>query len=168
MSNKDSAIKVADIIRDSGGHLVGRTRLQKIAYLLEAAGCGSGFQFSYHYYGPYSEQVADAAIQAQAQGLLQEEERQTTWGTTYSVYKTNTESVQETSARSKLIMTANQANAVDLELASTAAYLANQGSQDAWSSTANLKPDKAKKHLDSAKKLYKELYQLSDSLPNIK
>ncbi|WP_027187786.1 hypothetical protein [Desulfovibrio cuneatus] len=168
MPNKDSATKVVDIIRDSGGRLVGRTRLQKIAYLLEVAGCGNGFQFSYHYYGPYSEQVADAAIQAQTQGLLQEEEKHTTWGTTYSVYKTNVENVQVDTARCRLIKVANQADAVDLELAATAAYLANQGSQDAWISTANLKPDKAKKHLDSAKKLYKALHRLSGCLPDIK
>ena len=40
--------------------LVGRTRFQKTAYFLEAAGVGYGFDFSYHYYGPYSEELAVA------------------------------------------------------------------------------------------------------------
>jgi hypothetical protein len=39
-------------------------------------------------------------------------------------------------------------------LAATAIYLAQQGSKDAWSSTESLKPEKAKKHFDSAKELY--------------
>jgi hypothetical protein len=37
-SRKYGPQKVADIIRDAGGKIVGRTRLQKIGYLLELLG----------------------------------------------------------------------------------------------------------------------------------
>jgi hypothetical protein len=40
------------IVRDAGGHIVGRTRLQKIAFMLEPAGLGGGFPFRYKHYGP--------------------------------------------------------------------------------------------------------------------
>ena len=52
--------KVADIIRDAGGKVVGRTRLQKLGYLLELSGLGDGFSFEYRHYGPYSEELAAA------------------------------------------------------------------------------------------------------------
>ncbi len=44
--------ETAEIVRDVGGRIVGRTRLQKIAYLLELAGFGVGFRFEYRHFGP--------------------------------------------------------------------------------------------------------------------
>ena len=43
------------IVRDAGGEITGRTRLQKIAYLLEAVGCGDGFHFFCKHHDPFSE-----------------------------------------------------------------------------------------------------------------
>ena len=40
MRRKRDTEKVAAIIRDAGGKIVGRTRLQKTGYLLELAGLG--------------------------------------------------------------------------------------------------------------------------------
>ena len=68
MADLSEAQKAAEIVRDAGGHIVGRTRLQKIAYLLEITGLGAGFPFRYKHYGPYSEQLADAAETAQIFG----------------------------------------------------------------------------------------------------
>jgi uncharacterized protein len=87
-SDRKSEIeKVADIIRDAGGTIVGRTRLQKIAYLLELAGVGSGFPFEYRHYGPYSEELALATRMAAMVGLVDEQERAASWGGSYSIYK---------------------------------------------------------------------------------
>jgi uncharacterized protein YwgA len=58
--------KAAEIVRDAGGRIVGRTKLQKVAYLLELAGLGDGFQFEYRHYGPYSEDLAGAIQMANA------------------------------------------------------------------------------------------------------
>ena len=47
LERKRDVDKVAEIIRAAGGEIVGRTRLQKVAYLLELAGLGHGFRFEY-------------------------------------------------------------------------------------------------------------------------
>jgi hypothetical protein len=78
--------QAAEIVKDTGGRLVGRTKLQKVAYLLELAGLGAGFQFEYRHYGPYSEDLADAMQLAVAFDLVSEEERKADWGGTYSIY----------------------------------------------------------------------------------
>ncbi len=72
--------RVAQIVSDLGGRVVGRTKLQKIAYLLEATGLGEGFSFEYRHYGPYSEELTSAARSARLLGLLTEDECPTTWG----------------------------------------------------------------------------------------
>jgi uncharacterized protein len=43
---------VAELIALNGGEIIGKIRLQKIAYLLEAAGLGIGLDYDYHHYGP--------------------------------------------------------------------------------------------------------------------
>ena len=43
---------VADIVAATGGRLVSRVRLQKLAYLLDQLGARSGFNYIYHHYGP--------------------------------------------------------------------------------------------------------------------
>ena len=43
-SQKQAWDKAAAIVRDAGGRIVGRTKLQKIAYLLELSGLGEGFR----------------------------------------------------------------------------------------------------------------------------
>jgi len=47
------------VIHLNDGKLVGKTRLQKTVYLLQAAGIDLGFDFEYHYYGPYSEEISE-------------------------------------------------------------------------------------------------------------
>ena len=51
MAGIDYAHRAAAIVRDAGGQIVGRTKLQKIGFFLEVAGVGSGFPFRYkHFY----------------------------------------------------------------------------------------------------------------------
>jgi len=52
--------------------LVSRVRLQKIAYLLEQMGCDLGFEYSYHHYGPFSQDLDRAILDAKAFGLVKE------------------------------------------------------------------------------------------------
>lgn len=49
---------IRDILAVAGGPINGRIRLQKIVYLLEQCGLGVGFDFSYHHFGPYSEETS--------------------------------------------------------------------------------------------------------------
>lgn len=50
----------------------GRKRLQKVVYLLQQAGCNLDCQFTLHYFGPYSRDVADACDEMVAAGLVDE------------------------------------------------------------------------------------------------
>lgn len=79
--------RVAQILRDAGGEIVGRTKLQKTAYLLSLAGFEDAFEFEYKYYGPFSELLAEATAYAAAFDRISESERQASWGGAYSVYR---------------------------------------------------------------------------------
>src|SRR5438132_565582 len=55
------------------GTLQTRKRLQKVVYLLQAAGCPLDDEFGLHHFGPYSSDVADRADDMTNAGLLNEE-----------------------------------------------------------------------------------------------
>jgi uncharacterized protein YwgA len=168
---KSDVHKAADIVRAAGGRIVGRTRLQKLAYILELSGLGEGFPFQYYHYGPYSEELSIAVRNAALLGLLQEEEHATTWGGFYSVYTTpDTSASTPDSARHQLAQRAVDADPVELELAATAAFLATEGISDPWAMTAKLKPEKSEGGcLNRAKILYRKLSEVATPrpLPNI-
>jgi uncharacterized protein YwgA len=168
---KSDLEKVADLIRDAGGRIVGRTRLQKLAYLLELSGLGEGFPFEYRHYGPYSEELSIAIRNASLLGLLKEEERATNWGGFYSIYTTPTTSdLPASSSRYQLAHEAISADPIQLELAATAAFLATEGVSDAWEMTRKLKPEKSERgNLQRAKLLYQKLMKIDtpQRLPNI-
>ena len=86
MPGLEPHLAAARLVRDAGGELVGRTRLQKIAFLMQLAGFGDDFSFEYHHYGPYSEDLAQAMEIAVALGPVKEEERVADWGGRYSIY----------------------------------------------------------------------------------
>lgn len=159
MAGLNEAQKAAEIVRDAGGHIVGRTRLQKIAYILEAAGLGAGFSFRYKHYGPYSEQLAEAAQTACIVGMLREQETTATWGVLYSTYHSLLpEDSGAPDARQRLAQELVNVNAVELELAATALFLASEHVEDPWGETARRKPDKADGgRLQRARQLYQHL-----------
>jgi uncharacterized protein YwgA len=162
MAELEHAAWAAEIVRDAGGHIVGRTKLQKIAFFLEAAGVGAGFPFRYKHFGPYSEQLAAAAQHAAALRLISEEECIANWGGHYSIYSTQLPSEPSSHpARAQLARELVEADAVELELAATAAFLASEGFSDAWAETARRKPEKAEDgRLEGAKQLYSRLRQV--------
>lgn len=163
--NKLDVEKAANIVRDAGGKVVGRTRLQKIAFLLEVAGLGEGFEFEYRHYGPYSEQLASAIAMATMVGIVREEERLTNWGGTYSIFTATSNTAREVAAaRAQILGHASNADPVALELAATAAFLALDGESDPWSETARRKPEKADR-LDQAKSLYFDIERVPTPNP---
>jgi uncharacterized protein YwgA len=169
-AQKDSWQKAAEIVRDAGGRIIGRTKLQKVAYLLELSGLGSGFQFEYRHYGPYSEELAEAIKMADAFGLVTEEERQADWGGVYSIYSSTEKLRNQASPRVQLARAAAEIGAVELELAATAAYLrAAEGSAEPWGETKKLKPEKATpSRLAAAKAAYRDLWKMCPkNLPDI-
>lgn len=155
MSNptaKDVAAIVSHV-----GEIVGRTKLQKTAALLELAGVGAGFNFSYHHYGPYSEDLATAADRAVLLGIVGEDPRRAAWGGYYSIFRA-TKTTDANPARAKLIELAAEANAVALELAVTAAFIADdEGVDNAWDVVTARKPEKASEaNMKAAKELYRQ------------
>lgn len=149
------ATKAKDIVRDAGGRIVGRTRLQKVAFLLRASGLDNSFEFTYKHYGPFSEELANAAREADLLGLLNETEQVANWGGVYSVFQVE-EPVPDDlmPSRRALASLAAQADAVELELAATALFL-SKDYPDPWEETARRKPEKVGHgRLERAKVLY--------------
>lgn len=168
-SLQDRLSPVAQIIGDAGGEIVGRTKLQKTAYLLTLAGFEERFRFGYKHYGPFSDDLANTAELAAAFDLISERQQQAAWGGTYSVYTVQSVEPSGQAGRTGLAKAAAQSDAVLLELAATAAYLAQEGKPQPWAETARRKPDKAAEgRLDGAKELYAKLRAASfDALPEI-
>jgi uncharacterized protein len=160
--SKDLALRMAAIVRDAGGQVVGRTKLQKLTYLLSYSGLEGDLSFSYKHYGPYSEAVSGAARDAHLLGLLCEREERASWGGTYSIYDADGQPNPDVpAARIELARIAAAADAVELELAATALFLQNEGRTDAWSETERRKPEKAANgRLAKAKVLYQRLSEV--------
>jgi len=156
----------AELVRDAGGVVVGRTRLQKLAYLLERSGLGKGFPFEYRHYGPYSEELAEATDRAATMSLIEEVEKLATWGGSYSIFTCNARPPKTVdAARLKVAALAAKADAVELELAATAVYLASE-CKDPWGETERRKPQKAASgRLERARMLYQKLAEIKVPKP---
>jgi uncharacterized protein YwgA len=166
-------VEAARLVREAGGQLVGRTRLQKVAYLTQLAGFGTTFPFSYRHYGPYSEELATGMELARAMGFVEEDEKRAEWGGRYSIYRTTDRTPPAVDQdRARFVAEVSKIGAIELELAATAAFLrAAEGVQgDPWQATAQLKPDKAAHgRLDRAKQAYHALRKIDTpaALPDI-
>lgn len=162
--------RVASIIADAGGRLVGRTRLQKICYLLSVVGLEDGFSFRYAHYGPFSEELAEATHLGQLLGELQETKEVASWGGSYSIFQAQRPADTEADAlRAQFASIAANCDAVELELAATAVFLAIDGYQDPWVETARRKPEKADEgRLNGARELLRKLSDVAtpQSLPD--
>jgi hypothetical protein len=156
------AMEAARIVAIAGGRIVGSTRLQKIGCLLDLAGAGVGFQFTYHLFGPYSERLSVAAADADALGLIDVDETRATWGGRYSIYQSKGDIVHPAlPSVQTLAATAAKADSVELELAVTAAFLAKKGEKEPWQKVAQLKREKATPdRISAAKALYHNLARL--------
>jgi uncharacterized protein YwgA len=77
-----------NLVSAAGGQIVGRVRLQKLIYPLDQIGLGSDFRFTYHHYGPYSEEVAEAIANAIIldKSLREEKRTRASDGASYSVF----------------------------------------------------------------------------------
>ena len=162
-----NAVKVASIVRDAGGRIVGCTRLQNVAYLLSVSGLEDGLSFTYKHYGPYSEVLATAARDANLLGLLSETEQPASWGGTYSTYVVSDQlGASVAPARRRLATEAAAADAIELELAATAVLLAKEGHRDPWMETARRKPEKAENgRIEKSRTLYQKLSMIETPVP---
>ena len=78
---------VVNLIKLNDRELIGRTRLQKEAYLLDRCGAEFGLSFTYYYYGPYSFELADGWEDARAEGRIEISEEPGRYGVPYSIFK---------------------------------------------------------------------------------
>ncbi|RWP18202.1 MAG: hypothetical protein EOR00_12620 [Mesorhizobium sp.] len=165
--SRTEAKKAQELVRDSGGRVVGRTRLQKIGYILSASGLDDAFQFSYKHYGPFSEDLATATREAKLLGLMKETEQVAAWGGSYSIFQAQEPIPAEVQpARRNLANLAAQADSVELELAATALFLSKEGIEDPWEETERRKPEKADQgRLEAAKELYQQLRAIPVPVP---
>lgn len=153
-----STAKDISAVIGAAGDLVGRTRLQKTVSLLEMVGLGYGFGFDYYKFGPFSDDLVVSLDRAIALGYVTEEERRANWGGSYSVFHSTNPGPTNNATRDALIQIAKNADAIALELAVTAAFLATQGSPDPWNEVAMRKPEKVGGNfLAKAKALYGQL-----------
>lgn len=128
---------VADILGAVGGRLVSRIRLQKIAYLLDQLGAESGFDYSYHHYGPYSRDLDSAILDAEAFGLVKEDYGyRKSDGARYSVFVQGTEGKEFSCLKDNDLRNIAKRLAAEsvtvLELAATAHWLAEFEKVDDW------------------------------------
>jgi hypothetical protein len=144
--------------------MVGKTRLQKTVYLLEAKGLGFGIEFDYHKHGPYSAEVAFAAEDAEAIGLLRTEDRLGFYQIPYTVFQVTDRTPAlsrdaPTPAREQALGAMGRFSALVLELAATAVYLREHGYRDDyWDEVKRRKPLKASpERLEQAKRLLIQL-----------
>jgi uncharacterized protein len=152
--------KVSEFIAYAGGKIVGRTRLQKMFYLLKEAGYQIPFSFEYRHYGPFSEQLATAASLGRFEGLIREEEHPASWGGTYSIFSTEPATPSDPNLVN-FLSTMNDANPIDLELVATAVFLSKEEKhREPWQETIRRKPEKAHR-VQAAKELLSRLSQLN-------
>lgn len=137
----------AEIVRLNGNELVGKTRFQKTAYFLEAAGIGFGFDFEYYHYGPYSEELSLGIDDAVAL-----EEMNVTWKQSsrlqpFAIFSRQQDSELPsddlTNRRKAILHLLDSYDSLSLELAATADFLEKSGYSDPWAETRNRKPTKS-------------------------
>lgn len=142
-------LDVARLVGLNGGQLVGKTRLQKSAYFLEAMNVGVGVDFSYYRFGPYSEELSSATDDALAFNLLNVDWKTSQAGDKYAVFSVpasgaHTQPCEGDDQRRKILDTLKGYSSVELELAATAVFLKRNGySSDTWTETRRRKPNKA-------------------------
>ena len=142
---------IAQVLAAANGEIVGRVRLQKIVYLLEQLGLGSGFRFTYHHYGPYSEDVSVATQREEfLDKTISEVVKPSSYGGSYSVFKLlhSTQPVcvgsLETNRAQELTSKMIGVNSVVLELAATIHWLKEKERISNWKKElTSRKPSKA-------------------------
>lgn len=151
---------VTDIVAANGGSIVGKTRLQKIFYLLDACGLESGFEYEYHNFGPFSVDLAVAADDAVALKKLKSDEKPGYHQVPYVEYSTSRPmpsdigDLPEDKLRNALAVL-GEYSSIDLEIASSIHFLRHNGYADtAEKETVLRKPVKATpERLTKARKL---------------
>lgn len=122
---------IVGVVSLNGGKLVGKTRLQKVTYLLDACGMKSGFEYDYHHFGPYSAEVASSADLAELIGRISSEEKPGFHSVPYVTFSTEESKPDRLGALtskkiSEKLSIMESYSAIVLELAATLHYLEHE------------------------------------------
>jgi uncharacterized protein len=156
---------VAGIVGLNDGELVGKVRLQKTFYLLDACGLQSGFDYDFHFYGPFSVDLSRAADDATVLDRLDYEDKFGYHEVPYRVFRAShaisPDRLGELSAaqvRDKLKLMARY-SAAELEVAASIVFLRDKGyPDDPVAETRRRKPATATAdRIGKAKRLIAEL-----------
>lgn len=163
---------VRKVIGRNGGRVVGKTRLQKSLYFLEAAGVGGGLDFEYYHYGPYSEDASIAIDDAIALGIINQRWCDSQQGRSYAVFEAPDYVEVETSNTVEhhkcILEILRNYDSISLELAATADFLRKSGYEDFWNETVTRKSMKASKdRLKKAQSLLSDFYTETEKLSDI-
>lgn len=160
----DLADYVGALVLLNGGKIVGKTRLQKTAYLLEASGIGFGIDFDYHDYGPFSAELAFAADDAESLEYIETNMRPGFHSVPYTIFESTDKAPrfkkgEQTGARREALEAMRGYSALILELAATAVFLKGNGyPENSWEEVCKRKPSKATPdRLKQAKNLISDL-----------
>lgn len=131
----DLANIVVGIIALNGGRIVGKTRLQKTFYLLNACGLNTGVEFDYYKYGPFSSELAQTVDEAYAEKRIEIEEGVGRYRVPYKIFSTAEaapESIGNLDADKvrKILKILDPYSALELEVAATIHYLKENGYGD--------------------------------------
>jgi uncharacterized protein YwgA len=159
ISPDDVAVSIVAL---NDGELIGRTRLQKTAFLLERCGMGSGLEFDYRHYGPFSADLARGCDDAEFDGRLKMVERPGSREMPYTVFTTKEPAPDRLGNISapdvRALLTAMRGcSDIVLEVAATIVYLRELGG-DPIEEVKILKPHKAtERRIFQAKELIRQL-----------
>ncbi len=156
------AADVARLVHLNGGQLIGKTRLQKSAYFLDAYGAGFGYDFDYHLFGPYSEDLTSATDDAKALLYIEEDWKEFQSGVKYAIFRskiTPSAPHELDSRRQKILKILAGYSAIEVELAATADFLRKNGfNENYWIETQRRKTSKVNDaRLENSKELLREL-----------
>lgn len=160
----DQPDTVAALVKLNGGRIVGKTRLQKTVYLLKSCGIDLGFDFDYHHYGPYSEELSIASGDAVALKLINLNWNNA-YGNEYAIFSIAAEPTTNLPNKTRDALTVlERHDATTLELAATADFLLKNGfPKNAWQETERRKASKiTPARVESAKQLLQEIYSLAN------
>jgi uncharacterized protein YwgA len=156
---------VADVVALNDGEMITKTRLQKTFYFLQVCGLfEDDLDFEYHYYGPFSFDIARAADDAEVQDKIRTSTRPGYHSEPYTVYSSTVRekpacrSFDADRAREKLDILRDYSG-LELEVAATINYLRENGyGDDAVEETKRRKPVKAsEKRVERAQELSRRL-----------
>lgn len=157
MRNTD---KILALIKLANNKIDGRTKFQKIVYLLKNHGVDFSEKFKYHYFGPYSSELQLEIEELVEQGIIKER------SSNPYVYMIDDKFINEINddilkEKKALIDLLVNEDYQDLELLATIHYLVNNNLKDenALKNKLKMLKPQLKNRIDYAFSLYKEELQ---------